>query len=141
MNGNHSLDGPTISAGLFLPLLEWTGAVVVASLAGYPTIAWLTPLAWLLAIPVGLRVRRQSASPGRGPVREAALGGCLLGIWQGLLFGGVLARVPALLPRAADGWRVALVLGVILAGSLIAAGLAGLAAAQATQRAGRFGSR
>jgi len=79
------LDKNAIFSGLFLPLLLWTGSVIAISWMGYPGVVCMTPLAWLLALPVGLRVRRESVSLGIRPVQEAALGGGLLGLWQGLL--------------------------------------------------------
>jgi hypothetical protein len=80
-----ALDKSAIVSALFLPLLFWTGSVVAISWMGYPGVVRMTPLAWLLALPVGLRVRRESTSPGNRPVLEAALGGGLLGLWEGLL--------------------------------------------------------
>jgi hypothetical protein len=81
-----------IATALFLPLLYWTGAVVAITLFGYPGVACMTPAAWLLALPVGLRVAQESDSPGlRRPVIEAAAGGGLLGFWQGWLLAAAMA--------------------------------------------------
>ncbi len=74
-----------ILSALFLPLLLWTGSVVAISLMGYPGVICMTPVAWLLALPVGIRIYRESSSLGSRLVKEAALGGGLLGFWQGLL--------------------------------------------------------
>ena len=103
------LDLRAISASLFLPLLLWTGSVVAISLSGYPVVICMTPLAWLLAMPVGLRLRREitpamdvptAAGPAfvsaRSLARHAALCGAALGLWQGLLFAASLAFYPAL---------------------------------------------
>jgi hypothetical protein len=85
------IDYSAILSALFLPLLFWTGSVLTITLMGYPGIICMTPLAWLLALPVGLRVYRESSSPGTRPVLEAALGGGLLGFWQGMLVPSVMA--------------------------------------------------
>lgn len=90
------LDGRAVASALFLPLLLWTGSVIAVALLGYPGVIYMTPAAWLLALPVGLRVRRESESPGRQPVLEAALAGAVLGTWQGLLLIGMQA-LPGLL--------------------------------------------
>jgi hypothetical protein len=80
-----TLDKSAIISGLFLPLLFWTGSVIAISWMGYPGVVCMTPMAWLLALSVGVRIRHESTSPGQRPVLEAALGGGLLGVWQGLL--------------------------------------------------------
>jgi hypothetical protein len=83
-----------IAAGLFLPMLFWTGAVVVVTLLGYPGVVCVTPLAWLLALPVGLRVVHESeGEPGVVQVEGLVAGG-LLGIWQAVLFGAATALSP-----------------------------------------------
>ncbi len=79
------IDLRAVSSALFLPLLLWTGSVIVICLMGYPGVICMTPVAWLLALPVGLRVFRESQSPGKGPVLNAAFGGAVLGFWQGML--------------------------------------------------------
>lgn len=125
-----------VSAGLFLPLLYWVGAVVSISLFGYPGVVCITPAAWLLALPVGMRTAReisQEAEP-RSVLTNAAMGGALLGLFQALLLAGMLALAPALPGGAAamganqlvSPWLVALA-GAVL-GTPVTAGLAVLAA-------------
>jgi hypothetical protein len=91
------LDRYAICSGLFLPLLGWTGSVIVISLLGYPQVLRLTPLAWLLAIPLGLRIRRESHSPEQNTRREAAAGGALLGLWQSALLIISVIRWPSII--------------------------------------------
>src|SRR5512144_1221878 len=86
----NSIDLRAVSSALFLPLLLWTGSVIAVCLMGYPGVICMTPVAWLLALPVGLRVFRESQSPGNGPVLDAAVGGAVLGFWQGVLVPAVM---------------------------------------------------
>ncbi len=80
-----AIDLRAVSSALFLPLLLWTGSVIVICMMGYPGVIFMTPVAWLLALPVGLRIFRESQSPGKGSVLDAAFGGAVLGFWQGML--------------------------------------------------------
>ena len=87
-----------VSAGLFLPLLYWVGAVTAISLFGYPGVVCITPLAWLLALPVGMRTARECGmdASDRATDLSAAAGGGLLGLFQALLMAGMLAAAPTL---------------------------------------------
>jgi hypothetical protein len=136
----RSFDFSAITTALVLPLLFWSGAVIAISLFGYPGVVCMTPVAWLLALPVGTRVGRSSASPGRIPLFEAAVGGGLLGFWQGLLFAAVMALTPYL-PNGGrysgdlpEPWLVALVFSCL--GVPVTAGLAALMAFLTRRRAG-----
>ncbi len=84
------IDLHAVSSALFLPLLLWTGSVIGICLLGYPSVIYMTPLAWLLALPVGLRIFRESQRPEKRPVLDAAFGGALLGFWQGMLVTAVM---------------------------------------------------
>ena len=118
-----------IAAAVFLPVLYWTGAVVAVTLFGYPGVVCTTPLAWLLALPAGFRLARQSTSPMPNLAFEGAVAGGLLGVWQGLLM-LVAALLDARLRGEgiplADAWQMALLAMVI--GAPVCAGLAALAA-------------
>ncbi len=72
---------------LWQPAAVWSAAVLAVALIGQPTVVCITPLAWLLAIPVGQQVveRSRNRHSDRCLV-EAALSGGLLGLFQGLLF-------------------------------------------------------
>jgi hypothetical protein len=62
--------------------------VVLVTWAGYPGVVCVTPVAWLLALRVGLLVARRSrAGTRRGRLGEAALAGAWFGLLQGVLFG------------------------------------------------------
>lgn len=113
-----------VISALFLPLLYWTGAVVAVSLFGYPGVVCVTPAAWLLALPVGLRVRRELHSTRPGKTLEAAVAGGVLGFWQGALVTPFLLGqdidIGVLNPIFAAGL-------MILAGVLVGAGLSAAA--------------
>ncbi len=108
-------------AVLVIPLRQfapWFAAVVIVTLAGYPGVVCVTPMAWLLALRVGLICMRDSRSPSlRQRLREAALAGALLGVLQGALFAGVLFWLLPLQPS-----EVTRSLG--LAGALLVIGIA-----------------
>lgn len=117
-----------VISSLFVPLLGWVIAVITVALLGYPGVICMTPAAWILAIPVGQRVFRESQSPLAGRIREAALGGGLLGLCQGLLLAGVLAAAPSLLvkmPVSLPGAPILSLLGVA-ASSAVTAGISAL---------------
>ncbi len=125
-----------VSAGLFLPLLYWVGAVTAISMFGYPGVVCITPAAWLLALPVGMRIGREIA-PGaddRSITTSALAAGAMLGLFQALLLAAMLSIAPTLPGGAAAAganalispWWMALIAGVI--GIPITAGLAVLAA-------------
>lgn len=124
------LDKNAIMSGLFLPLLFWTGSVIAISWFGYPGIICITPLAWLLALPVGMRVRRESVSPGSRPVFEAALGGGILGFWQALLVPAVMVA-SRYLPRRLNldlPDPLLIAVGMVIISVPVTAGLAALIA-------------
>jgi hypothetical protein len=125
-------DLSAVASAVFLPLLYWTGAVIAITFFGYPGVVCMTPLAWLLALPVGTRVGRYSSSLGKQPIIEAAAGGGALGLWQGALFAAAMAVSPYL-PNGGrytgdlpEPWLVALVLSCL--GVPVTAGLAALMA-------------
>ena len=68
-------------------IVPWALAVVVASIAGYPGVICITPMAWLLALRVGNLVACRSRSDRSSRrLLEAALAGGIFGLLQGLLF-------------------------------------------------------
>lgn len=125
-----------VSAGLFLPLLYWAGAVVAISMFGYPGVVCVTPAAWLLALPVGMRIGREIGTDAEDRVVfiSAVVGGALLGLFQALLLAAILAAAPSLPGGAAaaeanelvDPWLIALAATVI--GVPVTSGLSIMAA-------------
>lgn len=119
-----------IPPAVFLPLLYWTGAVVSITLMGYPSVVYMTPLAWLLAIPVGLRVAHETQSTDRTLLQEAFLAGGLLGFVQGLLLGIITFLAPTMFSDAPHPFLISAAgagLGAPITGGLasLMAGIAG----------------
>lgn len=101
-----------IISALLWPLIFWLITVAIISLSGTPGVVCATPLAWLLALPVGQRVGEESSGPRRWLFFEAAAAGGLLGFWQGLLFATVMTAFPTTLEDAFDIPGTLLVAGV-----------------------------
>jgi hypothetical protein len=91
------LNAATIRVILGVPLLQfapWLAIVLLVTWAGYPGVVCVTPLAWLIALRVGLVCAAQSASPRAAQrLREAALAGGWFGFMQGALFWIVVPRL------------------------------------------------
>ena len=66
--------------------VPWLAMVLLVTFAGYPGFVCVTPMAWLLALPVGNICVARSRS-GQSPRRllEAALAGGVLGFLHGIL--------------------------------------------------------
>jgi hypothetical protein len=124
------IDLRAIPSAVFLPLLTWTGSVIAITLFGYPGVVCLTPLAWLLAVPVGLRAQHESQSSGRALAVESFLAGVVLGLFQGLLFGGVTALSPSIRQQIiSDGSNPLLAsAAAVIAGALLTGGLSAIIA-------------
>ena len=101
----------------------WLAMVVLVSVAGYPGVVCVTPMAWLIALRVGnLCVARSTSTTTSQRLLEAALAGGILGLLQGILF---LVAVPFLGPIQADEWvqTIILTLIMIIVGIFAGAGL------------------
>ena len=102
----------------------WLVAVLLVTVAGYPGVVCVTPMAWLIALRIGNLVALRSLSDlSSQRLTEAALAGGLLGLLQGILFGAI---TPFMGPIQADEWTrtILLILGMLIVGMLISAGLA-----------------
>ena len=118
-----------IAAAIFLPLLYWTGAVIAITLFGYPGVILMTPMAWLLALPAGFRLARESSTPLPGLLWEGLTAGGLLGLWQGLLVAAAMLISVSITNYGADlprSWLLALAATLVSAPAC--AGLSALAA-------------
>ena len=103
--------------------VPWLAMVVLVTLAGYPGVICVTPMAWLIALRVGnICVARSVSAESSQRLLEAALAGGLLGLLQGILF---LVLITFLGPIQASEWTRTIVLVVIqlllgiLAGALL----------------------
>jgi hypothetical protein len=111
---------------LLLPLrqvIPWALMVLLVSLAGYPGVVCITPMAWLIALRVGNLAawRSRSATSARRLI-EAALAGGFFGFLQGILFAVI---VPFMGPIREDEITktILLTLGILAIGVFAGAGL------------------
>jgi hypothetical protein len=120
-----------IPLGQFAP---WLASVLLVTWAGYPGVVCVTPVAWLMALRVGLVCARSSSSPKSSRrVQEAALAGVFFGLLQGILFLVILPLMGEVKPAE---WTGALVLiaFMLVGGMLAGAGLAAFTASQLERR-------
>jgi hypothetical protein len=119
-----NLDWRTIS---FVPLSQfapWLAIVLLVTWAGYPGVVCVTPLAWLIALRVGLVCSSQSKSAEKATrLLEAALAGAFFGLLQGLLFWVIVPRMGPVLPGEQASTFVLIVI-IVLLGMLFGAILA-----------------
>ncbi len=116
----------------------WLAMVLIVSLAGYPGVICVTPMAWLLALRVGnLCVAHSKSGQSSQRLMEAALAGGFLGFLQGMLF---LVIVPFMGPYQPDEITRAIVLTLImlLLGIFAGAGLSFITAYLNEQRGKRI---
>lgn len=120
---SRNLDLRVILETPFRQFILWLVMVLLVSLAGYPGVVCVTPMAWLLALRVGnLCVARSKSGQSSQRLLEAALAGGFLGFLQGLLF---LVIVPFMGPYQPDEITRTIVLTLImlLVGIFAGAGL------------------
>ena len=101
----------------------WLAMVVLVSLAGYPGVICVTPMAWLIALRVGnLCVARSRSQKSSQRLVEATFAGGILGLLQGILF---IFGIPLLGPIQADEWTqtIILTLFMVIVGTFTGAGL------------------
>ena len=116
----------------------WLAMVLLVSLAGYPGVVCVTPMAWLLALRVGnLCVARSKSEQSSQRLMEAALAGGFLGFLQGMLF---LVIVPFMGPYQPDETTKTIVLTLIMliVGIFAGAGLSFVTAYFSEQRGKRI---
>ncbi|HUG34092.1 MAG TPA: hypothetical protein VMJ90_04940 [Anaerolineales bacterium] len=103
--------------------IPWLFSVILVSLAGYPGVVCVTPMAWLLALRVGNLVawRSRSATSSRR-LTEAALAGGFFGLLLGILFAAVTPFMGPIQPdettRAIAFAVIMIVVGVFASTSL-----------------------
>jgi ABC-type proline/glycine betaine transport system permease subunit len=90
----------------------WLGMVLLISLAGYPGVVCVTPMAWLIALRVGnLCVLRSRSETSSQRLLEAALAGGVLGLLEGILF---LVVIPFAGPIQADERTQTIILTLLM---------------------------
>jgi len=120
-----------VSLSQFAP---WFATVLAVTWAGYPGVVCVTPLAWLIALRVGIVCVKRSTSSEKGRrLQEAALAGACFGLLQGLLFWVI---VPLMGPvKASEQTSAAIIILLILiVGMWVGAGFSLFTAYQFEQR-------
>lgn len=103
--------------------IPWLGSVIIVTLAGYPGVVCVTPMAWLIALRVGNICAGRSKSEGtRQRLIESALAGGILGLLQGILF---IVVAPLMGSLRADELAnmIVFLLAMVFFGVIAAAGL------------------
>jgi membrane associated rhomboid family serine protease len=118
------LDWRTVTWVSLSQFAPWLAVVLLATWGGYPGAVCVTPLAWLIALRVGLvSVERSRSAESGQRLLEAALGGALFGLLQGLLFWVIVPRMGPILPSEqaqATGLVVVMALGGMVFGAVLA---------------------
>jgi hypothetical protein len=90
--GSFAMDLQAMMYSVGICFLWWAVAVLGATLSGYPGVVFLTPAAWLLAIPAGITCVARSESARRATrLLEAGLAGGIFGLLEGMSCTIVLA--------------------------------------------------
>ncbi len=101
----------------------WLVTVLLVTWAGYSGVVCVTPLAWLIALRVGIIcVARSRSIESKRRIQEAALAGAWFGLLQGLLLWGIVPRMgPIQESEQASAKLIMLIMVVIgmLAGSAL----------------------
>jgi hypothetical protein len=100
----------------------WLAAVLLVTWAGYPGVVCVTPMAWLIALRVGIICVGRSSSLHTGQrLLEAALAGGWFGLLQGLLFWIIVPFMGEIKPTERTSEAV-LILIMLVVGILAGAG-------------------
>jgi hypothetical protein len=119
-----------VPASQFAP---WLAVVLLVTWAGYPGVVCVTPMAWLIALRVGLICVSQSSSLGRARrLLEAVLAGAVFGLLQGLLFWVLTPRMGPVLPSEQAGMNV--IIGFMILVGMLAGAMLSLFTAYLVER-------
>lgn len=125
-----------IGTAIWLPFAVWAGAVIGVAFGGrQPGVVCATPMAWLLALWVGLRCAAYSRSAQKSSrLVEAALAGGIFGLLQGILF-AVVAPFMGSIKAEEQQKALFLSIAMIVLGAVISAVLSiAIAASQERRR-------
>lgn len=116
------LDLKAIVSAIWLPFIVWAAAVFgVAFGARQPGVVCATPVAWLMALWVGLRSVAYSRSAQKSSrLTEAALAGGVFGLLQGVLFLVVMPLMGSIQPEERQKAMVISVVMIML-GAIVSA--------------------
>src|SRR6202163_1892 len=130
------MDMSVIGKATWLPFVVWLVAVVVVAFGGrQPGVVCATPMAWLLALWVGLRCAAYTRSPQKSSrLTEAALAGGIVGLLQGLLFFAITTFVMGDIKPDERQKAVILDVVMIVLGSVVSALLSVAIAASQERR-------
>jgi uncharacterized metal-binding protein len=116
------LDLKAIAYAIWAPFISWLVVVIIVAFGGHqPGVVCVTPVAWLLALWVGLRCVASSRSPLKsGRLLEAALAGGIFGMLQGVLFAVVVPFMGSIQPEEQQKATLMKVVMVVL-GAIVSA--------------------
>lgn len=101
--------------------------VLVFTWRGDPGVVFVTPMAWLLALPLGIGcVTRSTTASAMRRLLEAALAGSWFGFLQGVLF--IVTVLPMPLQANERTSAAVICVGMVVMGMLVGAGLAAFTA-------------
>jgi hypothetical protein len=135
----NNLDLRNIVKAIWLPFIVWAGAVnTVAFGARQPGVICVTPMAWLMALWVGLRAAGYTRSGTKGArLAEAALAGGIFGLLQGLLFAFVAPFMGGIKPEE-QSKATLITIAMVVIGAVVSAVLSLIiGASQERQRTAR----
>jgi phosphatidylglycerophosphate synthase len=90
----NSLDVRTAIETPLSQFAPWLAIVLLVTWAGYPGVVCVTPMAWLIALRVGIiSVLRSRSEESSKRLTEASIGGAILGLLQGILFAVIISRL------------------------------------------------
>jgi hypothetical protein len=120
MSPSPKLDLRTMIETPIRQFIPWLASVVLVTLAGYPGVVCVTPMAWLIALRVGnVCTARSRSETSTNRLIEAALAGGIIGFLQGVLF---IVIVPLIGPIQADEQANTVILSLLMLGIGMAAG-------------------
>ncbi len=101
----------------------WLVSVLIVTWAGYPGVVCITPVAWVIALRVGIMcVTRSISEESSRRLLEAALAGALFGLLQGILFMVIVPFMGPIKPSE-EANAILLTLILIVGGIFAGAGL------------------
>jgi hypothetical protein len=128
------LDFPNILYAIWKPFIFWAAAVVIVAFGGrQPGVVCTTPLAWGMALWVGMRAAANTRSGEKGArLIEALLAGGIFGLLQGLLFAVVAPFMGGIKPEEQSKATI-ITVAMIVVGAIVSAVLS-LAIASSQER-------